>query len=59
RAALADPTLPEIHLALAQVHLGEGRYADARREVEKELALVPESAGARALLEQIRATEPR
>ncbi len=59
RAALADPALPEIHLALAQVHLGEGRYADARREVEQELALVPESAGARALLEQIRAAEPR
>jgi len=58
RAAAADPTLPEIHLALAQIHLDEGRPADARREVEKELALVPESAAALALAAQLEAAPP-
>jgi tetratricopeptide (TPR) repeat protein len=53
RAAAADPTMPEIHLAMAQVHMEEGRFADARREAERELAIVPESAGARALLARI------
>jgi protein O-GlcNAc transferase len=55
RAARADPSLPEIHLALAQIHLEEQRFADARREIELELALVPESAGARALLSRLKA----
>jgi Tfp pilus assembly protein PilF len=50
RAAEADPSLPEIHLAMAQIHLEQGRYADARREAERELEVVPESVGARALL---------
>jgi tetratricopeptide (TPR) repeat protein len=50
RAAEADPSLPEIHFAMAQIHLEQGRYADARREAERELEIVPESAGARALL---------
>jgi tetratricopeptide (TPR) repeat protein len=59
RAARADPTLPEIHLALAQVHLEQGRYDDARREVEAELGLVPESAGARALLDRLEKAAPR
>jgi tetratricopeptide (TPR) repeat protein len=49
RAAEADPRLPEIHLALAQLYAEQKRWADARAEVERELALVPESAGALAL----------
>jgi len=53
RAAEADPSLPEIHLAMAQIHLEQGRYADARREAGRELEVVPESAGARALLAQL------
>jgi Tfp pilus assembly protein PilF len=53
RAAEADPSLPEIHLAMAQIHMEEGRYADARREAQRELAVVPESAGARALLARL------
>jgi Tfp pilus assembly protein PilF len=53
RAAEADPSLPEIHLAMAQIHLEQGRYADARREAERELEVVPESAGARALLARL------
>jgi len=46
RAAEADPSLPEIHLE-------QDRYADARREAERELEVVPESAGARALLARL------
>jgi Flp pilus assembly protein TadD len=53
RAAEADPSLPEIHLAMAQIHLEQGRFADARREAERELEVVPESAGARALLARL------
>jgi Flp pilus assembly protein TadD len=59
RAARADPTLPEIHLALAQIYLEQQRWADARREIERELAIVPESAGARALEARLRAEEAK
>jgi tetratricopeptide (TPR) repeat protein len=57
RAAQADPGLPEIHLAMAQIHLEQKRWADARQEIERERQLVPDSAGARALGEQLRALE--
>jgi Tfp pilus assembly protein PilF len=53
RAAEADPSLPEIHLAMAQIHMEQNRYADARREAEAEGLVVPESAGARALLQRL------
>jgi tetratricopeptide (TPR) repeat protein len=59
RAAKADPTLPEIHLALAQLLMQEERWEEARVEIERELALVPESAGARALQRRLQATEPQ
>ena len=59
RAAEADPSLPEIHLAMAQIHLEQGRTADARREAERELEVVPESAGARALLARVGQLEAR
>jgi len=57
RATQADPTLPEVHLAMAQVYLEQKRWAEARREIERELAIVPESAGARALLARLSALE--
>jgi tetratricopeptide (TPR) repeat protein len=57
KAAEADPTLPEVHLAMAQIHMEQKRWAEARREIERELALVPDSAGARALAERLRALE--
>jgi Tfp pilus assembly protein PilF len=41
QAASADPTLPDIHLVLARIHLDEGRLDDAAREIQRELALVP------------------
>jgi tetratricopeptide (TPR) repeat protein len=58
RAVQADPTLPEVHLAMAQVHMEQKQWAEARQEVERELAIVPESAGARALLDRLSALEP-
>ena len=57
RAAQADPTLPEIHLALAQIHVEQKNWASARVEIDRELAIVPESAGARALQLRIEAEE--
>jgi predicted Zn-dependent protease len=57
RATEADPGLPEIHLALAQLYVEQKRWADARAEIERERALVPESAGARALLQRLEAEE--
>lgn len=59
RAAAADPHLPEVHLALAQIHLELKNWADARKEIERELAIVPESAGARALLQRLQAEEAK
>ena len=58
RAAQADPTLPEVHLAIAQIHMEQKRWAEARQEIERELALVPDSAGALALRERLRALAP-
>jgi tetratricopeptide (TPR) repeat protein len=59
RAAQADPKLPEIHLALAQIHLEQKSYGEARKEIDRELAIVPESAGARALKQRLEAVEGR
>ena len=57
RAAQADPKLPEIHLLLAQIHLEQKDWAAAREEIDRELALVPESAGALALKRRLEAEE--
>jgi len=59
RAAQADPKLPEIHLALAQIHLEQKNYGEARMEIDRELAIVPESAGARSLKQRLEAVEGR
>lgn len=59
QAAKEDPTLPEVHLAIAQIHMDEGRWAQARQAIERELALVPDSAGAKTLQQRLQATEPR
>jgi hypothetical protein len=37
---------PGIHLGLARIHADSGRWDDAAREVQRELALVPDSAAA-------------
>ncbi len=57
RAARADPTLPEIHLVMAQIHMEQKRWTEARREIALELAVVPDSAGARMLEKHVRALE--
>jgi Tfp pilus assembly protein PilF len=57
RAAQADPKLPEIHLALAQIYLEQRDEATARQEIERELAIVPESAGALALKRRLTGEE--
>ena len=41
----------------AQILMEQKRWAEARQEAERELAIVPESAGARALLARISALE--
>jgi len=53
RAAQADPSLPEIHLALAQIYFEQGKKAEARKEIEQELAIVPASAAAAALKKKL------
>lgn len=53
RAAQADPKLPGIHLALAQIYLDQNRTQEAQREIAQELDLVPESVVAKALQERI------
>ncbi len=58
-AAQKDPKLPGIHLALAEIHLEQGRTADARKEIEEELALVPESIAALSLKDRIVAAESK
>ena len=59
RAAQTDPRLPEIHLALAQIHLEQKNYGEARKEIDRELAIVPESKGALALKRRLEAEESR
>jgi len=53
RAAQADPKLPGIHLALAQVYLQQNRTQEAQREIAQELDLEPESVAAKALQDRI------
>ncbi len=58
RAARADPKLPGIHLALAEIYLEQGKIADAQNEIEKELAIVPESSAALALKQRLPGRPP-
>lgn len=53
-AAQLDPKLPEIHLALAQIYDEQGKDAEAKKEIEQELTVVPESAAASALKKKLR-----
>jgi tetratricopeptide (TPR) repeat protein len=56
-AAHADPGLAEIHLVMAQIQFERKNWAEARQEIDRELALVPESAGALALRHRLEAEE--
>ncbi len=53
RALDADPTIPDLHLALARIHLDAGRVDDAEREIARELAIVPFGKDALELKERI------
>lgn len=59
RATQADPTLPGIHQALAEIYLEQGKEVDARREIEQELAIVPESSAALALKQKLAGGPPQ
>ena len=59
RAAQADPKLPGIHLAIAQIYLEQRKREDARQEIERELAIVPESLAAKAIQQRIASREPK
>ncbi len=59
RAAQADPKLPGIHLALAEIYREQRNAAGARKEVEQELAIVPESTMALALKQKLEAAETK
>jgi tetratricopeptide (TPR) repeat protein len=43
QAARADPKMPEIHLAMAQIYLQMRKFDEALSEISLELKLVPES----------------
>jgi len=51
--------LPGIHLTLAQIYLERGKAADAGKEIEQEIAIVPESVAARSLKEKIISRESK
>ena len=53
RAVDANPKMPEIHLALAQIYFEQGRKEEARKELDQELALAPGSAAALALKKKL------
>lgn len=54
-AAARDPRLPEVHLALAELAVDDGRWDDAAREIALELAVQPTSREALALRARIEA----
>ena len=58
-AARLDPSLLEIHLTLARIHFEVGRLDDANAEINRELAVVPDSAAARELKAEIDAARKR
>jgi len=58
QAAERGPTLPGIHLALAKIHADAGRWEETVREVDRELAMVPDSAAAVAVKARIIAARP-
>jgi len=57
RAAKANPMLPGVNLSLAQIYMEQAKISEARRAVEQELAIVPESVAALALREKLQAAE--
>jgi Tfp pilus assembly protein PilF len=46
QAVRSDPNLPELHLGMALILMQLKRFADARKEIELELKLIPDSKAA-------------
>lgn len=55
KAINSDPELPDVHLLLAHALMRQGKYAEALRAVEEELAIVPWNVGAKQFKAQISA----
>jgi tetratricopeptide (TPR) repeat protein len=53
RAAVVDPKLPEIHLAIAVIHLEQRNLDEAGKEIALELQLAPESRKALEIKQKI------
>ena len=53
RAAQADPKMPEVHLSLAEIYFEQGKKEEARKEIDQELGIMPESAAALALKKKL------
>jgi superkiller protein 3 len=53
RAIQADPKLPDIHLALAQLYQQKGLVSEALQEIELELAIIPNNLAALTLKGQL------
>jgi tetratricopeptide (TPR) repeat protein len=54
-AIVRDPSLVDVHLALARIYFADGRLDEAARVVTRVLELVPESAEGRTLRASIEA----
>jgi tetratricopeptide (TPR) repeat protein len=46
QVAASDPKLPKVHYAIAQADIGAGKWADAAKELDAELAVSPRDADA-------------
>jgi len=51
-----DPKLPELHLLLAEIYLAQGKSGEARKELDLELSVLPDSRAALGLKEKLEAS---
>ena len=58
KAAANEPRLAGIHFALAQIYVQVGKPDEARAELERELAIVPENAAALAFKRKLDGAQP-
>lgn len=58
RAVAADPKLAGSHLALAMIYMQLGKRSDALAEIDRELAVAPQSAVARQIRQSLTSTTP-
>ncbi len=58
RAVAADPKLQGSHLALAMIYLQAGKRDEALAEIDREIAIAPESAAAKQLRQAVAGSKP-